>query len=147
MNSVDTRPTAFRRVGDRITLQWEYPASEIPKMQEYRIYRADRMQRNFQKVASVPIDVLEYSVDMMEPGDFVLTIKAFSGAEESSPSNEVLVQVIPGQVILDSAQIPMPHSVRRFLGSPNLKEVAKQLGYEEECDVWPGSRNPFRDPG
>jgi hypothetical protein len=95
MNSVDTRPAAFRRVGDRITLQWEYPTSEIPKAQEYRIYRAERMERNFQRIASVPIDVLEYTLEMVDPGDFVLTIKAFNGVDESSPSNEVLVQVIP----------------------------------------------------
>jgi hypothetical protein len=95
MNSVDTRPSAFRRLGDRITLRWDYPASEIPKAQEYRIYRADRMERKFQMIASVPIDVLEYSLDMMDAGDFVLSVKTFNGIEESTPSNEVLVRVIP----------------------------------------------------
>ncbi len=95
VNSADTRPSASRRVGDRITLRWDYPHSEIPKIHGYRIYRADRIKRKFQKIASVPTDVLEYSIDMMEPGDFVLTIKTFGSAEESSPSNEVLVHVIP----------------------------------------------------
>ena len=95
LNSVDSRPSASRRVGDRITLRWEYPDSEIRKIQEYRIYRAARIERNFQRIASVPLDLLEHSIDMMEPGDFVLSIKAFNGTEESNPSNEVLVQVIP----------------------------------------------------
>jgi hypothetical protein len=34
-------------------------------------------------------------MDAIEPGDFVLTVKAFNGVEESNPSNEVLVQVKP----------------------------------------------------
>jgi hypothetical protein len=95
MNSVDTRPLAFRRVGDRITLRWDYPHSEIPKIQGYRIYRDDRIERKFQKIASVPTDVLEYSIDMREPGDFVLMVRTYGCAEESNPSNEVLVQVMP----------------------------------------------------
>jgi len=95
VNLVDTRPSTSKRVGQRMTLQWQYPQAEIPKIQEYRIYRADRIERNFQKIASVPINVLVYTMDAMEPGDFVLAVKAFDGVMESSPSNEVLVQVKP----------------------------------------------------
>jgi hypothetical protein len=95
VNLVDARPTTSKRVGDRITLQWEYPQTEIPKMQEYRIYRADRMGRNFENVASVPASVLEYSMDLSVPGDFVLAVRVFDGVNESNPSNEVLVQVKP----------------------------------------------------
>jgi hypothetical protein len=64
-------------------------------MQEYRIYQADRIERNFQSVASVPATVLEYSMDLLDPGDFVLAVRAFDGVSESSPSNEVLVNVKP----------------------------------------------------
>jgi hypothetical protein len=32
---------------------------------------------------------------MMDAGDFVLSVKTFDGIEESSPSNEVLIRVIP----------------------------------------------------
>ncbi|MSO22406.1 MAG: fibronectin type III domain-containing protein [Acidobacteria bacterium] len=78
-----------------MTLQWQYNQAEIPKLQEYRIYRAGRIERNFQKIASVPMDVLEYTMDAIEAGDFVLTVKAFNGVEESNPSNEVGVQVKP----------------------------------------------------
>ena len=81
VNSVDTRPSVSRRVGERMTLQWQYPEAEIPKIQEYRIYRADRIGRNFQKIASVPIHVLEHTMDVIEPGDFVLMVKAFNGVE------------------------------------------------------------------
>ena len=94
-NLVDARPSASKRVGERITLRWQYPESEIPKMQEYRIYQADRIERNFQNVASVPATVLEYSMDLLHPGDFVLAVRAFDGVSESSPSNEVLVNVKP----------------------------------------------------
>ncbi len=95
VNLVDTRPSTSKRVGQRMTLQWQYNQAEIPKLQEYRIYRAGRIERNFQKIASVPINVLEYTMDAIEPGDFVLTVKAFNGVEESNPSNEVRVQVKP----------------------------------------------------
>jgi hypothetical protein len=95
LNLVDVRPTTSRRVGERITLQWQYPQTEMSKMQEYRIYRADRMERNFENVASVPANVLEYSMDVLHPGDFVLAVRAFDGVSESNPSNEVLVQVKP----------------------------------------------------
>jgi hypothetical protein len=95
VNLVDARPTTSRRVGERIKLQWDYPESEIPKMQEYRIYCADRIERNFQNVASVPADVLEYSMDLLHPGDFVLAIRTFDGVNESNPSNEVIVHVSP----------------------------------------------------
>ena len=95
VNLVDSRPSASRQVGQRLTLRWDYPQVETPKIEEYRIYRADRIQRNFQKIASVPVNVLEYTMDAIEPGDFVLTVKAFDGITESNPSNEVLVQVKP----------------------------------------------------
>ena len=92
---IDARPTTSRRVGERIKLQWDYAESEIPKMQEYRIYRADRIERNFQNVASVPANVLEYSMDLLHPGDFVIAVRAFDGVSESNPSNEVIVHVSP----------------------------------------------------
>jgi len=95
VNLVDARPTTSRRVGERIKLQWDYAESEIPKMQEYRIYRADRIERNFQNVASVPANVLEYSMDLLHPGDFVLAVRVFDGVNESNPSNEVIVHVSP----------------------------------------------------
>ena len=95
VNLVDARPTTSRRVGERIKLQWDYAESEIPKMQEYRIYRADRIERNFQNVASVPANVLEYSMDLPQPGDFVIAVRAFDGVNESNPSNEVIVHVSP----------------------------------------------------
>ena len=95
MNFVDARPSTSRRVGERITLQWHYPQAEIPKMQEYRIYQADRIERNFLNVASVPANVLEYSMDVLHLGDFVLAVRAFDGVNESNPSNEVLVHVKP----------------------------------------------------
>ena len=95
MNLVDVRPTTSKRLGERITLQWQYPQAEIPKMQEYRIYRAHRAERNFETVASVPANVLEYSMEMLQPGDFVLSVRAFDGVNESNPSNEVLVHVKP----------------------------------------------------
>jgi hypothetical protein len=95
VNLIDARPTTSRRVGERIKLQWDYAESEIPKMQEYRIYRADRIERNFQNVASVPANVLEYSMDLLHPGDFVIAVRAFDGVNESSPSNEVIVHVSP----------------------------------------------------
>jgi len=95
VNLVDARPSTSKRVGERIKLQWQYPESEIPKMQEYRIYQADRIERNFQHVASVPANVLEYAMDMLRPGDFVLEVRAFDGVNESNPSNEVLVNVKP----------------------------------------------------
>jgi hypothetical protein len=95
VNLVDARPSTSKRVGERIKLQWQYPESEIPKMQEYRIYQADRIERNFQNVASVPANVLEYSMDLLQPGDFVLAVRAFDGVNESNPSNEVLVNVKP----------------------------------------------------
>ena len=95
VNLVDARPTTFRRVGERIKLRWDYAESEIPQMQEYRIYRADRIERNFQNVASVPANVLEYSMDLLHPGDFVLAVRAFDGVSESNPSNEVIVHVSP----------------------------------------------------
>ena len=60
VNLVDSRPSASRQVGQRLTLRWDYPQVETPKIQEYRIYRADRIQRNFQKLASVTVNVLEY---------------------------------------------------------------------------------------
>ncbi len=138
MNSVDTRPSVSKRVGQRMTLQWQYPEAEIPKIQEYRIYRADRIERNFQKIASVPINVLEHTMDATEPGDFVLRSKRLTVSQNPTPAMKCSFRSS-----LDAMQSHVPHSVRRFLGSPNLKEVAKQLGYEEECDVWPGSRNLF----
>jgi len=95
VNLVDARPITSKRVGDRVTLQWQYPQTEIHKLQEYRIYRANRIQRNFENVASVPANVLEYSMDVLQQGDFVLAVRAFDGVSESNPSNEVLVQVIP----------------------------------------------------
>jgi hypothetical protein len=95
VNLVDARPSTSKRLGERMKLQWQYPESEIPKMQEYRIYQADRIERNFQNVASVPANVLEYSMDLLHPGDFVLAVRAFDGVNESNPSNEVLVNVKP----------------------------------------------------
>ena len=95
MNLVDARPSTSRRVGQSITLRWKYSQSDIPKIQEYRVYRADRIERNFQQIASVPVSHLEYIMDASEPGDFVLTVKAFDGVTESNPSNEVLLQVTP----------------------------------------------------
>ena len=95
MDLVDARPATSKRVGERITLQWQYPQAGIPKMQEYRIYRANRIERNFENVASVPANVLEYSMDLLHPGDFVLAVRAFDGVNESNPSNEVLINVKP----------------------------------------------------
>ena len=95
MNLVDARPSTSKRVGQSITLRWKYSQSDIPKIQEYRVYRADRIERNFQQIASVPVSHLEYIMDASEPGDFVLTVKAFDGVTESNPSNEVLLQVTP----------------------------------------------------
>jgi len=95
VNLIDARPSTSKRVGQRITLQWQYSESEIPRVQEYRIYQANRIERNFQSVASVPTNVLEYSMDTLQPGDFVLTVRAFDGVNESNPGNEVLVQVKP----------------------------------------------------
>jgi hypothetical protein len=34
-------------------------------------------------------------MDAIEPGDFVLAVKAFDGETESNPSNEVLLRVTP----------------------------------------------------
>ena len=95
MNLVDTRPSTSRRIGKRIILRWDSSPSDIPKIQEYRVYRADRIERNFQQIASVPVSQLEYSMDAIEPGDFVLAVKAFDGETESNPSNEVLLRVTP----------------------------------------------------
>ncbi|MCI0628204.1 MAG: fibronectin type III domain-containing protein [Acidobacteria bacterium] len=95
LNLLDTRPTVSKRVGERLRLRWQYDPAEISKIQEYRIYRADRATRNFQKIASVPVSVLEHSLDATVAGDFVLAVKAFNGVQESNPSNEVLLQVKP----------------------------------------------------
>jgi len=95
MNLVDARPSTSRRIGQRIILRWDSSPSDIPKIQEYRVYRADRIERNFQQIASVPVSQLEHSMDAIEPGDFVLAVKAFDGETESNPSNEVLLRVTP----------------------------------------------------
>lgn len=95
LNSVDSRLVASKRLGQNLTLRWQYDPAEVVKIQEYRIYRADQSKRNFQRIASVPFDVLEYSLDASEAGDFVISVRAFDGVTESSPSNEVVVQVTP----------------------------------------------------
>ena len=84
-----------KQVGQRLTLQWDFPPAETPSIQEFRIYRADRLERRFERIASVPAHLLEYTLEALEPGDFVFTIRAFNGIEESDPSNEVLLQVRP----------------------------------------------------
>ena len=92
---VDTRPVTSKRIGQRVTLRWQYDPSEIGMIQEYRIYRADRATRSFQLMGSVSSNVLEYSLDATQAGDFAIIVKAFNGVRESSPSNEVLLQVLP----------------------------------------------------
>jgi len=95
MNTLDTRPSTSKRVGERITLQWQYPHAATSQVQEYRIYQADAIERNFRKIGSVPKEVLEYVMDVIEAGNFALMVRAFDGVLESSPSNEVLLQVKP----------------------------------------------------
>src|SRR5262245_21489845 len=92
---VDSRPSTSKQVGQRLTLRWDFPQAETPSIQEFRIYRADRVERRFERIASVAAHLLEYTIEALEPGDFVLTIRAFNGIEESDPSNEVLLQVRP----------------------------------------------------
>lgn len=95
LNSVDSRLLTSKQLGQSLTLRWQYDPAEVVKIQEYRIYRADRAKRNFQRIASVPFDVLEYTLDASEAGNFVISVRAFDGVTESSPSNEVVVQVTP----------------------------------------------------
>lgn len=95
LNSVDSRPATSKRLGQRLTLRWQYDPAEVLKIQEYRIYRANRAARNFQLLASVPSNVLEHTLNATEPGDFIISVRAFNGVKESNPSNEVLVQVKP----------------------------------------------------
>ena len=95
LNSVDSRPATSKRLGQRLTLRWQYDPAEVLKIQEYRIYRANPAARNFQLIASVPFNVLEHTLDATETGDFIIAVRAFNGVKESSPSNEVFLQVKP----------------------------------------------------
>ena len=90
---VDSRPVTLMRSGQSFTLRWD--AADVSKTHEYRIYRADRAARNFERIASVSGNVLECSLVATEPGDFAIAVKAFDGVSESNPSNEVLLQVLP----------------------------------------------------
>lgn len=92
---IDTRPLTPKRQGDPVTVRWHYDPEQIPKILEYRIYRADRASRLFQKLAAVPAAELQASFDATEPGEFLLVVKAFDGLVESNPSNEVILRVEP----------------------------------------------------
>lgn len=91
----DLRPSVSKRVGEQVTLHWQYDPAEARKIQEYRIYRADRAARNFQIIDRVPSNVLERSLEARDTGTFVISVRAFDGARESHPSNEVLLEVKP----------------------------------------------------
>ena len=93
LDSVDSRPVSFLRSGQQFTLRWD--AADVSEVHEFRIYRADRATRDFQRIASVPGSVLACSLRATDPGDFTISVRAFDGVGESNPSNEVLVQVLP----------------------------------------------------
>jgi hypothetical protein len=95
LNALDSRPVTVKRPGEPLKLRWEYDRSEISKILEYRLYRADRVSRRYERIASVPAGQLEFSLQVGEPGDFVLIVRAFDGELESDPSNEVILQVKP----------------------------------------------------
>jgi hypothetical protein len=91
----DLRPSVSKRLGERVTLHWQYDSAEARKILEYRIYRADRAARNFRMIDRVPPNVLEHTLDARDTGTFVLAVRAFDGARESLSSNEVLLEVKP----------------------------------------------------
>jgi hypothetical protein len=95
LNALDARPMAFKRRGQPLTLRWAYDPNEMPRILEYRIYRASPANRNFELMVTVPPARLHFSVSTLETGDFVFLVKAFDGRLESDPSNEVLLRVAP----------------------------------------------------
>jgi hypothetical protein len=93
LSTLDSRPVTRKKAGESFTLSWNYGPQEISGIQEFRVYRAKRADRIFERITTVPPTELEYKTQSPEPGEHCYVVKAFDGVKESLPSNEVIVVV------------------------------------------------------
>lgn len=92
LSILDSRPVTRKKVGESFTLSWNY-GPQISGIQEFRVYRAKRADRIFERITTVPPTELEYKTESPEPGEHCYIVKAFDGVKESLPSNEIIVAV------------------------------------------------------
>lgn len=90
---LDKRPVIRKKIGDLVTLRWDYDPAKLSAISEFRIYRSKRESRAFSKITALPATELEYRTEMPEPGEYCYVVKAFDGKRESVPSNEIIVAV------------------------------------------------------
>jgi hypothetical protein len=90
---LDKRPVTRKKIGDLVTLRWDYDPGKQSAISEFRIYRSKRGNRVFARITALPATELEYRTEVPEPGEYCYVVKAFDGKRESVPSNEIIVAV------------------------------------------------------